>query len=108
MDRLICGDVGFGKTEIAIRAAFKAVQSNKQSAILAPTTILAEQHFYSFTDRLANFPVRIEALSRFRTKKEQDKIIKDLEDGRVDILIGTHRLLSKDVKFKDLGFARSG
>ncbi|MEI6091056.1 MAG: transcription-repair coupling factor [bacterium] len=103
MDRLICGDVGFGKTEVAIRAAFKAVQAGKQAAILVPTTILAEQHYMSFKDRMGRYPINIEAISRFRTKKEQDKIVERLELGKVDILIGTHRLLSKDIKFKDLG-----
>ncbi len=103
MDRLVCGDVGFGKTEVAVRAAFKSVQDGKQVCVLVPTTILAEQHFNTFKDRLSQFPVRVAALSRFQTKKEQIEIIKNLEQGQLDILIGTHRLLSKDVKFKDLG-----
>ncbi len=103
MDRLICGDVGYGKTEIAIRAAFKAVQDGKQVAVLVPTTILAEQHLHTFSERLADFPVRIEALSRFRTAKEQEQVIGRLNLGEVDIVIGTHRLLSPDVVFKDLG-----
>ena len=103
MDRLICGDVGYGKTEVALRAAFKAVQENKQVAFLVPTTILAQQHYNTFTERLKDFPVRVDMLSRFRTKAEQDKTIKALASGMVDIVIGTHRLLSKDVKFKDLG-----
>jgi transcription-repair coupling factor (superfamily II helicase) len=103
MDRLICGDVGYGKTEIAIRAAFKAVQDGKQVAVLVPTTILAEQHLHTFSERLADFPVRIEALSRFRTAKEQAEVLKRLEEGTVDITIGTHRLLSPDVTFRDLG-----
>lgn len=103
MDRLVCGDVGFGKTEIAVRAAFKAVQDNKQAAVLVPTTILAEQHFNTFQDRLSQFPVKVGVISRFQTKKEQVEIIKELEAGALDIIIGTHRLLSKDVKFKDLG-----
>ncbi|MFO7446395.1 MAG: transcription-repair coupling factor [Ignavibacteriaceae bacterium] len=103
MDRLVCGDVGFGKTEIAVRAAFKAVQDGKQSAVLVPTTILAEQHYNTFKDRLNQFPVRVEALSRFQTKKQQSEILKKLEEGQVDVVIGTHRLISKDVKFKDLG-----
>lgn len=103
MDRLICGDVGFGKTEVAVRAAFKAVQDGKQVAVLVPTTILAEQHFNTFKDRLNQFPVRVSVLSRFQTKKEQSEIIKLLEAGQIDVLIGTHRLISKDVKFKDLG-----
>lgn len=103
MDRLVCGDVGFGKTEIAVRAAFKAVNDGKQVAMLVPTTILAEQHYNTFKDRLAQFPVKTEALSRFATRKEQTEIIKNLKDGQVDVVIGTHRLLSKDVEFKDLG-----
>jgi len=103
MDRLVCGDVGFGKTEIAVRAAFKAAQDGKQVGVLVPTTILAEQHYNTFTDRLTQFPVRVAALSRFQTKKEQTQIVKLLETGEVDVLIGTHRLLSKDIKFKDIG-----
>ena len=103
MDRLVCGDVGFGKTEIAVRAAFKAISNGKQVAMLVPTTILAEQHYNTFKDRLAQFPVRVEVLSRFVPKAKQTGIIKDLAAGKVDMLIGTHRLLSKDVKFKDLG-----
>jgi len=103
MDRLVCGDVGFGKTEIAVRASFKAVQDGKQVALLVPTTILAEQHYNTFKDRLTQFPVRVAALSRFQTKKEQIEILKELEIGNVDVVIGTHRLLSKDIKFNDLG-----
>jgi len=103
MDRLICGDVGYGKTEVAMRAAFKAVMDNKQVAILVPTTILAEQHYYNFSKRLEGFPVKVGMLSRFRTKLEQKMIVKETSEGRVDIVIGTHRLLSKDVSFKDLG-----
>lgn len=103
MDRLVCGDVGFGKTEVAVRASFKAVQDGKQVALLVPTTILAEQHFNTFKDRLTQFPVRVAALSRFQTKKEQNETLKNLKDGKVDVVIGTHRLLSKDIKFKDLG-----
>ena len=103
MDRLVCGDVGFGKTEVAVRAAFKAVQDNKQVALLVPTTILAEQHYNTFMDRLSQFPVKVAVISRFQTRKQQTEILKDLELGNVDILIGTHRLLSKDVKFRDLG-----
>jgi transcription-repair coupling factor (superfamily II helicase) len=103
MDRLVCGDVGFGKTEVAVRAAFKAVQDGKQVGVLVPTTILAEQHYNTFKDRLSQFPVRVAALSRFQTKKEQTEIVKNLEQGQLDVLIGTHRLLSKDVKFKDIG-----
>ena len=103
MDRLICGDVGFGKTEIAIRAAFKAAADNKQVAVLVPTTVLAYQHFNTFKERLADFPVRIEYLSRARTAKQAKEILKDLAEGKIDILIGTHRIVGKDVKFKDLG-----
>ena len=103
MDRLICGDVGFGKTEIAIRAAFKAVTDNKQVAVLVPTTILAFQHQRTFTDRLANFPVRVEHISRLRKAAEVKQILKDTKEGKVDILIGTHRLIGKDVEFKDMG-----
>ncbi len=103
MDRLVCGDVGFGKTEIAVRAAFKAVNDGKQVVVLVPTTILAEQHYNTFMDRLSQFPVKIAALSRFQTKKEQLKIIDGLSKGTIDIVIGTHRLLSKDIKIKDLG-----
>jgi len=103
MDRLVCGDVGFGKTEVAIRAAFKAVTDGKQVAVLVPTTILALQHYNTFRDRLKDFPVDVEYINRFKTAKEQKKIIENLEKGRLDILIGTHRLVSKDIKFKDLG-----
>ncbi len=103
MDRLICGDVGFGKTEVAIRAAFKAVQESRQVALLTPTTILAQQHFNTLTQRLKDFPVRVDLLCRFRSRKEQNKTISDLKNGLVDIVVGTHRLLSKDVVFKDLG-----
>ncbi len=103
MDRLLCGDVGFGKTEVALRAIFKAVMDNKQVAILVPTTILAEQHFYNFTRRVKDFPVKISMLSRFRTRREQLQTIKELREGTVDVVIGTHRLLSKDISFKDLG-----
>lgn len=103
MDRLLCGDVGYGKTEVMLRAAFKAVMDGKQVAVLVPTTVLAQQHFDTFRSRLATFPVRVEMLSRFRTPQQQDIIIKDLRQGNVDIVIGTHRLLSQDVTFKDLG-----
>ena len=103
MDRLICGDVGYGKTEIALRAAFKAVMDNKQVAILVPTTVLAQQHFHTFSERLKPFPVAVEMLSRFRTPRQQEKIVKKLKNGRIDIIIGTHRLLSDDIAFKDLG-----
>lgn len=103
MDRLICGDVGFGKTEVAIRAAFKAVMSGKQVALLVPTTILAQQHYQTFVDRLAHYCTEIEVLSRFKSRAEQRSILERLQQGRIDIMIGTHRLLSKDVVFKDLG-----
>ena len=103
MDRLLCGDVGYGKTEVAMRAAFKVVADSKQVAILAPTTVLAFQHFETFKQRFAAFPVRVEMLSRFRSAAEQKKILADLETGKVDVVIGTHRLLSKDVRFHDLG-----
>ncbi len=103
MDRLLCGDVGYGKTEVAIRAAFKACMDQKQVAYLVPTTILANQQYESFKERMSNFPIRVEVLNRFRTKKEQADIIKKLKLGELDIIIGTHRILSKDVEFKDLG-----
>ena len=103
MDRLLCGDVGYGKTEVAMRAAFKAVMDGKQVAVLAPTTVLAFQHYNTFRERFTAFPMNIELLSRFRSPKEQKQAIGDLESGRIDIIIGTHRLLSKDVAFKDLG-----
>ena len=103
MDRLICGDVGFGKTEVAIRAAFKAVMGGKQVAVLVPTTVLAQQHYNNFRDRMADYPVRIELLSRFRTRRQQDRVVQDLAHGAVDIVIGTHRLVQEDVAFKDLG-----
>jgi transcription-repair coupling factor (superfamily II helicase) len=103
MDRLLCGDVGYGKTEIAMRAAFKAVSDNKQVAVLAPTTVLAFQHYETFKQRFAAFPVSIEMISRFRTARQQKEILQKVETGKVDILIGTHRLLSKDIKFPDLG-----
>lgn len=103
MDRLLCGDVGYGKTEVALRAAFKAVQDGKQVAVLVPTTVLALQHFETFSQRLAAFPVSIAMLSRFKTPHEQDAIIKRLADGSVDIVVGTHRLMSQDIAFKDLG-----
>jgi transcription-repair coupling factor (superfamily II helicase) len=103
MDRLLCGDVGYGKTEVAMRAAFKAVSDNRQVAVLAPTTVLVFQHFETFKRRFAQFPIRIEMLSRFRSAKEQKEIVEKIENGKVDIVIGTHRMLSKDVKFSDLG-----
>jgi transcription-repair coupling factor (superfamily II helicase) len=103
MDRLLCGDVGYGKTEVALRAAFKAVMSGKQAAVLVPTTVLAQQHFETFSQRLAAFPVKVEMLSRFRTPREQTEILLQLALGEVDIIVGTHRLISADVQFKDLG-----
>ena len=103
MDRLLCGDVGYGKTEVAMRAAFKAVMDGKQVAILVPTTVLAEQHYYNFSKRMSLFPVKLGMVSRFRSRSEQNEIIREAAEGKVDILIGTHRLLSKDVAFKDLG-----
>lgn len=103
MDRLICGDVGYGKTEVALRAAFKSVTDGKQVAVLVPTTVLAQQHYETFSTRLASFPVRVEMLSRFRTKEEQNRLLPKIASGEIDIVIGTHRLLSDDVTFKDLG-----
>ena len=103
MDRLLCGDVGYGKTEVGMRAAFKAISDNKQVAVLAPTTVLAFQHYETFKQRFAAFPVTVEMISRFRTPKQQKEILQKVETGKVDILIGTHRLLSKDIKFSDLG-----
>ncbi|WP_353951107.1 transcription-repair coupling factor [Knoellia sp. S7-12] len=103
MDRLICGDVGYGKTEIAVRAAFKAIQDGKQAAILVPTTLLVQQHLQTFTERYAPFPVTVKALSRFQSKKESEAVIEGLANGSIDLVIGTHRLLSDSIKFKDLG-----
>jgi transcription-repair coupling factor (superfamily II helicase) len=103
MDRLICGDVGFGKTEVAIRATFKAVMDGKQAAVLVPTTVLAQQHFNTFRERMADYPVRVELLSRFRTRRAQQRVVTDLGTGAVDIVIGTHRLLQNDIQFKELG-----
>jgi transcription-repair coupling factor (superfamily II helicase) len=103
MDRLLCGDVGYGKTEVAMRAAFKAVQDGKQVAVLTPTTVLSFQHFETFKQRFSQFPIHVEMISRFRTAKEQKDIVERVEHGKVDILIGTHRILSKDIKFQDLG-----
>ena len=103
MDRLICGDVGFGKTEVAIRAAFKAAMGGKQTAILVPTTVLAQQHYSNFRERMADYPIRVELLSRYRTKREQDAVVQALAAGAVDIVIGTHRLVQPDIVFKDLG-----
>ncbi len=103
MDRLVCGDVGFGKTEVAIRAAFKAVTDSKQVAVLVPTTILAMQHYKTFSERLADFPARVEYINRFKSEKQIKEILKDVEAGKLDILVGTHRIVNKDIKFKDLG-----
>ncbi|MCG7879658.1 MAG: transcription-repair coupling factor [Candidatus Thiodiazotropha taylori] len=103
MDRVVCGDVGFGKTEVAMRAAFMATQGNKQIAVLVPTTLLAQQHYQNFTDRFADWPVKVESLSRFRTGKQQQKVIDGLRDGTIDIVVGTHKLLSQEIKFKNLG-----
>ncbi|MCU0789074.1 MAG: DEAD/DEAH box helicase, partial [Verrucomicrobia bacterium] len=103
MDRLICGDVGFGKTEVAIRAAFKAVMGGKQVALLVPTTVLAQQHYNTFSERMADYPVRVELLSRFRSRGQQEQVVRDLALGAIDIVVGTHRLVQPDVVFKDLG-----
>ena len=103
MDRLICGDVGYGKTEVALRAAFKAASQGKQVLMLAPTTILAQQHYGTFSERLADYPINVEHVSRFRSAAEQRAAIAGFAQGRVDILIGTHRVLSRDVRAKDLG-----
>ena len=103
MDRLVCGDVGFGKTELAIRAAFKAVDNNKQVAVLVPTTILAFQHFKTFTSRLKELPVSVDYLNRFKTNKEKSTIIEKLNEGKIDIIIGTHQLVNDKIKYKDLG-----
>jgi transcription-repair coupling factor (superfamily II helicase) len=103
MDRLVCGDVGYGKTEVAVRASFKVVLDGRQAAVLVPTTVLAEQHYRTYRERLAGYPVRVESLSRFQSRKEQADVVKDLVAGKVDIVIGTHRLLQKDISFRDLG-----
>ena len=103
MDRLLCGDVGYGKTEVALRAAFKCAMDGKQCAFLVPTTILAQQHYNTLCSRYSGFPIKVELLSRFRTPAEQARIKKQTADGTIDILVGTHSILSKDVKFKDLG-----
>jgi transcription-repair coupling factor (superfamily II helicase) len=103
MDRLICGDVGFGKTEIAIRAAFKAACDGKQVAVLVPTTILAAQHYRTFSERLKNLPVTVDYINRFRKPKDEKEILQKLEAGQIDIIIGTHKIVSDKIKFKDLG-----
>ena len=103
MDRLVCGDVGYGKTEVAVRAAFKAICDHKQTAVLVPTTILAEQHYQTFSERMGHTPARVEVLSRFRSPKKQQQILQDLKNGHIDVLIGTHRILSQDIRFRDLG-----
>ncbi|GMA35003.1 hypothetical protein GCM10025876_12070 [Demequina litorisediminis] len=103
MDRLICGDVGFGKTEVAVRAAFKAVQDGTQVALLCPTTLLVKQHVDTFTERFAQFPVKVAALSRFQTDKEAREVIEGLSDGSIDVVIGTHRLITGSVRFKQAG-----
>ena len=104
MDRLVCGDVGYGKTEVALRAAFKEVQESRQVVYLAPTTILAQQVYNTFVQRMKEFPVRVDLLCRFRTPAQQKKTLQDLKKGQVDVVIGTHRVLSKDVEYKNLGF----
>jgi transcription-repair coupling factor (superfamily II helicase) len=104
MDRLVCGDVGFGKTEVAIRAAFKAATDGKQVAVLVPTTILALQHFKTFSQRLKDFPVKIGYMSRLRSHSDLSVTLDELKNGKLDIVIGTHKLIGKEVKFKDLGF----
>ncbi|NLW18026.1 MAG: DEAD/DEAH box helicase [Firmicutes bacterium] len=103
MDRLLCGDVGYGKTEVAVRAAFKVASSGKQVAVLVPTTILAEQHYTTFRERFADFPLEVGILSRFRTPAENKETVRRLSQGLLDVVVGTHRLLQKDVKFFDLG-----
>src|SRR6185295_6160888 len=103
MDRIVCGDVGFGKTEVALRAAFRVAMSGRQVAVLCPTTVLAQQHFQTFAERFREWPIRVEALSRFVEKKDQSEVLAATKDGKVDVLVGTHRLLSKDVHFAKLG-----
>src|SRR3546814_2165443 len=105
MDRVVCGDVGFGKTEVAVRAAFVAATAGRQVAVLVPTTLLAEQHYRNFRDRFADWPIRVEVLSRFKSAKENKAELDRLAEGRIDVIVGTHRLLQKDVRFKDLGRA---
>src|SRR3546814_10670284 len=103
MDRVVCGDVGFGKTEVAVRAAFVAATAGRQVAVLVPTTLLAEQHYRNFSDRFADWPIRVEVLSRFKSAKENKAELDRMAEGRIDVIVGTHRLLQKDVRFKDLG-----
>src|SRR5262249_34933933 len=103
MDRLVCGDVGFGKTEVALRAAFRMAMAGRQVALLCPTTVLVAQHMRTFEARMAGYPIAVRALSRFQTKKEQEETLLGLKDGKVDVVVGTHRLLSKDVHYKRLG-----
>ena len=103
MDRLLCGDVGYGKTEVALRAAFKAAMDGKQTAFLVPTTVLAAQHYENFKARFSGFPINVEMLSRFKSDAEQKAIIRDLKTGKIDVLVGTHMMLAESVKFKDLG-----
>jgi len=103
MDRLVCGDVGFGKTEVAVRASFRSAMNSRQVAVLCPTTVLAQQHLISFSSRMRGYPIEVRGLSRFQSKAEQDRVVRGLRDGSVDIVVGTHRLLSKDVHFKQLG-----
>ena len=103
MDRLVCGDVGFGKTEVAVRAAFKSVVDGKQAAVLVPTTILAFQHYKTFKERLSDFPVTVDFINRFKSAKEKKETLQKLAEGKIDIIIGTHGILGKEVKFKDLG-----
>ena len=103
MDRLICGDVGYGKTEIAVRAAFKTVMENKQVVILVPTTVLAQQHYKTFSDRLSPYPISVDIISRLRSPSDQKTILTKLHAGEIDICIGTHRIIQEDVKFKNLG-----
>ena len=106
MDRLICGDVGFGKTEVAIRAAFKAVINGKQVVMLVPTTVLAQQHYNTFRERMSDYPIRVAMLSRFLSQREQRETIQGLRDGTIDIVIGTHRLITGDIEFKESGTRR--
>src|SRR5690606_27122182 len=103
MDRLVCGDVGYGKTEVALRASFRCVEAGKQAALLAPTTVLVEQHYQTMASRFAGWPIKVGRLSRFQSRPEQLKVVRALADGQLDAVVGTHRLLSNDVRWKDLG-----